>query len=331
MYNYENEELLKRIAWMYYEDGLNQQEIADRLKLSRTKVLRLLRESRASGFVAIRLDVQSGLLFALEKKLCQLVGLDECFIVPAGSDPLAAVARALVYRFEAALRSCRSIGLGGGRTLNAFAKDLDPPPPGKTVTREVVSLVGNTKANLALEPYEITSILAAKLQAEVFNLWAPAKAATEQEAELIMKMPSIRTVLQKAEGVEVAFLGIGDMQNSSYVRYGYLDERKLKSIREGGAVGEILGRFYDENGIPLEKDYNKLCISVALPMRSRVIGVAGGMEKFKAILGALRTGWLNGLIVDEATATALVGALDTRAQRAEEGAPSRPRVARDRG
>lgn len=310
MFDYESEELLKRVSWMYYEDGLNQQEIADKLKLSRTKVLRLLQESRSSGFVKISLDIGSGVLYALEKKLCHMTGLDECFIVPAGRDVLPAVAKGLAYRFKEALRTCPSIGVGGGRTLHTFARELEVPD--KVATREIVSIIGNTKPNLAVEPYDIASTLVAKVPAEFFHVWAPARVNTESEAEMIMRMPSIRKVLEKAENVDIAFVGIGDMYNSSYVRYSYLDDAEMERLSAKGAVGEIMGRFFDIGGVPLDKDFNKLYISVPLPMKGHVFGAAGGPEKFKAILGAVRTGWLSGLITDEVTANALIRALHTK-------------------
>jgi DNA-binding transcriptional regulator LsrR (DeoR family) len=39
----------------------------------------------------------------------------------------------------------------------------------------------------------------------------------------------------------------------------------------------------------------------------RCIGVAGGRGKIEAIRGALKGGWINGLITDRATAEQLVG------------------------
>lgn len=304
---FESDQLVKRVAWMYYEDNLNQQEIAEKLKLSRSKVLRLLKSSREMGFVKISLDVDSTLIFALERQLCQLAGIDECLIVPAGPDILASLGKAMAYRFNEALRSCSTIGVGGGRTLFAFAKELDPTD--RIVTREIVAVIGNTKPNLAVEPFDIASTLATKLPVEFFHVWGPSSAANEQEAELVMSMPSIRTVLQKAENVDIAFVGIGDMRNSSFIRYGYVDGHELENVANSGMVGEILGRFFDSDGQPFETDINRLHISIRLPAKARLIGVAGGLEKVQSILGALRTGWLRGLITDEATAKALIRAL----------------------
>lgn len=312
-YSYESEELVKRVAWMYYEEDLNQQEIAHALGLSRTKVLRLLKESRESGLVKVSLDIQAGLVFPLEKKICNLTGMRECFVVPGRHDPLVSVAKGLAYRFAQALQSCQAIGFGGGRTLHAFAKEL-APSSGKTTVKYLVSLAGNTKANLAVEPYDIAYTLVGKLPVEYFHIWAPARVADPREAKLIKEMPSIKAVLQKAESIDLAFVGIGDMHNSSFVRYGYLSPKELEAIQEAGAVGEILGRFYDINGRVLEKDLNENFVGVTMPMKNTVVGVAGGMDKLNAILGGVRTGWLNGLIIDEQTASALIAAMQKQSR-----------------
>lgn len=314
-HGYDQEELIRRVAWMYYENDLNQQEIAERLHLSRSKVLRLLKTSRESGFVTISLDIGAGLIYGLEKQLCQLAGLDECFIAPGGDDTLSAIAKAMAYRFNEALRSVGAIGVGGGRTLYAFAKELEPTD--RIVTREIVAVIGNTKPNLAIEPFDIASTLAAKLPVEFFHIWGPSVVANETEAELLFRMPSIKTVLEKAAKVDIAFVGIGDMNNSSFIRYGYLDGRKVEEITRSGMVGEILGRFYDIQGMPLEKDINTLHVSVSLPAKSKMIGVAGGEEKVMPILGALRTGWLDGLVTDETTAKQLIKLLKKERAAAE--------------
>ena len=45
--------LLTRVSKMYYEQSLTQQQIADRLYLSRPKVSRLLKQARDEGTVPI--------------------------------------------------------------------------------------------------------------------------------------------------------------------------------------------------------------------------------------------------------------------------------------
>ena len=43
--------LLYKVAWLYYIDGLTQKEIADRLSVSRIKIIKMLEESRKKKIV----------------------------------------------------------------------------------------------------------------------------------------------------------------------------------------------------------------------------------------------------------------------------------------
>ena len=76
-----------------------------------------------------------------------------------------------------------------------------------------------------------------------------------------------------------------------------------------GAVGDILLRFFDENGKPVKGPLSSRVVSMSLEQLARVnraIAVAGGARKYKAILGALRGKWINVLVTDRCTAERLV-------------------------
>ena len=48
-----------RAAWLYYVEGLTQEQIAEALGLSRIKVIRMLAAARSEGLVKIRIDARS--------------------------------------------------------------------------------------------------------------------------------------------------------------------------------------------------------------------------------------------------------------------------------
>ncbi|MDR1613477.1 MAG: hypothetical protein LBT97_11955 [Planctomycetota bacterium] len=300
-------ELLLRIAWLYYVDEMNQQEIADRLELPRIKVLRLLKEAKARGMVDVRVKGDRVSLFSLEHELVDLTGLDEVTVVPSGPDPVRSVAYGLTYRFIRALRTQRVIGIGIGRTLHQFAQLLDVDGPIKT--EDVVSLVGNTQSNMALDLLDMSYTLATKLKVNYFNLWAPAWGATPQEAESIMRNPSIAGTLRRAENADIAFIGIGAMKNSMYVRHGYITPEILRGMRENGFVGEVLGQFYSLQGELLPHKVQGCFIAVDMPLRCPVVAVCAGAEKRDAFIGAWRAGFVNELVTDEDLARSLAAAL----------------------
>ena len=87
---------------------------------------------------------------------------------------------------------------------------------------------------------------------------------------------------------------------------------QLDALRRKGAVGDILIRFFDENGQPVQNELDNRVVSMTLPQLRQVnrsVGVAGGKRKFNAILGALRGGLINVLITDCYTAERLVGTI----------------------
>jgi DNA-binding transcriptional regulator LsrR (DeoR family) len=73
-------------------------------------------------------------------------------------------------------------------------------------------------------------------------------------------------------------------------------------------VGDILLRFFDAHGKPVDTVLNKRVISMSLDQLRKVkraIGIAGGQRKSPAILGVLRGGLINILVTDNHTAARL--------------------------
>jgi DNA-binding transcriptional regulator LsrR (DeoR family) len=74
-------------------------------------------------------------------------------------------------------------------------------------------------------------------------------------------------------------------------------------------VGDIALRFFDENGQPIISDLNDRVVGITLDQLQKideVVAVTGGPEKVLAIRGALRGGYLDVLITDQATAKTLI-------------------------
>jgi transcriptional regulator with XRE-family HTH domain len=73
--------LLIKLARLYYEENLTQDEIAERLRLSRQKVQRLLRRALKDGIVQITIRPITGIFSDLEKGLEKRYGLREALVV----------------------------------------------------------------------------------------------------------------------------------------------------------------------------------------------------------------------------------------------------------
>ena len=94
------------------------------------------------------------------------------------------------------------------------------------------------------------------------------------------------------------------------VRSGSLSLEEIAELRTQGAVGDVLGNYVDSAGtvIPAPHDSRLIGLSIEdLRHIGSVVAVASGDEKPRAILGALRAGIVDVLIVDEANAREVIG------------------------
>jgi deoxyribonucleoside regulator len=85
----------------------------------------------------------------------------------------------------------------------------------------------------------------------------------------------------------------------------YLDVEAQKRLGDAQAVGDICVRFFDLKGKPCPEAMRGIVgISLEQLRRTtrRVVGVAGGLAKAEAILGALRGQHINVLVTDETAA-----------------------------
>ena len=90
-------DLTIRVAWLYYQNGLTQEQIARKFRVSRTTVARVLQRARQEGLVEFRFAPRPERLMLLEDKLREHYALEEVVLVPSSFEETAlrsAVAKA---------------------------------------------------------------------------------------------------------------------------------------------------------------------------------------------------------------------------------------------
>jgi DNA-binding transcriptional regulator LsrR (DeoR family) len=104
----------------------------------------------------------------------------------------------------------------------------------------------------------------------------------------------------------VAILGIGDARNdSAVVQMGCFSGSEMGQLRQAGAVGDMLGSFFDIDGSPVSRGMEGRVVGLsAVDLRAipQVIAVVSEVDKDTAVLGALRTGIVDVLITTVAIA-----------------------------
>ena len=138
---------------------------------------------------------------------------------------------------------------------------------------------------------------------------APLRASSSEIACTLRSESSVRDVMLTAQAADVAVVGIGAINqkdDATILKSGYATQGEQLMISRKGAVGDILGYFFDADGdiIPDIKIHNEL-ISLKLNLLQTiptVIGVAGGEHKAEAIIAAMRGKHINALVTDQDTA-----------------------------
>ena len=74
--------LVARICWYYFREGQTQDAIAQRLKMTRKRVNRILGDARESGFVQITIADPAGQRTELEEELIRKFSLRHAIVVP---------------------------------------------------------------------------------------------------------------------------------------------------------------------------------------------------------------------------------------------------------
>jgi DNA-binding transcriptional regulator LsrR (DeoR family) len=271
------------IAQLHYVRGMSKRDIATRLGVSRFKVARLINEAVADGIVRFEIhqpvDVDDELSRALEATF----GLDLAIVARNGGDE-GTPARAAAAWLPELISGVDTIGVSWGRTLQCMADAL--PVPQTPLDIAVVQICGAVPGlQPGVGPAETTQRFAQRLGGRAYPLHAPALSSPAARAELANN-PVIRPTVELFDRIGLALVGIG-------LAHGFPDAPPE-------SAGHLLVHVYDQAGAALRSGTSEVAIAISEDQlrRTRVMAVAGGEVKSRAVLGALRTGLINVLFTD---------------------------------
>lgn len=307
------EHLLIKVAEYYYIDNLTQQQIANKLNISRVKVSRILSKAKRIGLVEIRLKYPINSCVRMEKKFESIFNLKEAIIISSeynSKDQIFNdIARFAAHYLTDNLKDGDVLGISWGKTLERITGFLQYC--GKNV--EIVQLLGNIDPN-TLGTYQIVNKFSKAFNGKYYLIPALAIVDNKKIKEMIMSDSKVINIFKKANNAMFAIISIGNFnKESTFVSSGYLNDNDLKILVESKAVGDYCGIFFDINGHICDTTVSERVIGIEFEKLKKipnVIGVAFGPEKAEAILGALRTGGINILITDQSTALEVISKIE---------------------
>ena len=300
-------DLAVRAAWLYYEDGLTQAQIASRLFVSRQTVGRLLESARQQGIVRIELDAAYLGAMRLATLVKEAFSLADAIVVPTAIGQLSRertndrVAAALAAYARRHLHPGAVVGLSWGDSVARALSMLSEE------SLAGVQLVASTGSLSAID--EVLTRSPGVIR-RLRTLPAPLLVSTPEVASTFREEGAVREILDLARRADLTLTGMGAAApGGSAVLAGVTTDAEVRAFAEQGAVGDMLGEWYDVEGRVVETDWSRRRLGVALDeLREldNVVGVAGGVEKVDAIRGAIAGGLIDVLVTDEPTATALL-------------------------
>lgn len=305
--NAEEIELLTRVASLYYLEDATQAEIAAALGLSRPKVARLLSKARAEGIVEISIRTHPALNMQLESELAQRFGLTQAILVadqPNEQLQRMLAGRAVAELLARLLPSQGVVAVGMGRNVGAVSEQLLSPV--QRPCTFVSAIGGSPQVGENVNSGDACRHLAERFGGRAEILYAPPYADSVRSRTVFMQHADVRETLTDAAAAQFAIVGVGDARDDgAVVQMGCFSTLDMARMRRAGAVGDILGFFFDLAGEPVADSVRDRVVGLGseqLRVIPQVVAMASEPDKQQAVLGALRTGIVDVLVTSLGTA-----------------------------
>ena len=310
-------ELLARIADLYYNQNLRQEEIASKTGYSRSMVSRLLTEARDEGVVEIRVHFPLDRCPDLERELREQFGLKEVRVLARGSlsyDEMLRQIGVLAARLIESLLNdaIKTIGVSWGSALWETANAMRATPYGDV---QVVQVIGALDApNAEIDGPDLARKYARLFGGHFLTLPVPLAVHNQEARDALLADPRVKRTLEIAGRMDLLLAGMGSMEPEicSILRAGYLSREEVLGLAQYGVAGDICGVLFDRSGNLLATDFGLRRVGLSAEDIKRTpikVGIGGGKAKAMPLLGACRAGLVNHLVTDEVAALSALRAI----------------------
>ena len=340
-------------ASMYYVQGETMEVIAHHLRVSRSTVSRLLARARREGIVRVTL-VQPGGAGSLEGRMARVFGVRTHIVpVREGTTEIhrlqqvASVAAAHMVDLiealadsggsggrdvpgEGADRESRVQGGGGGGVVVGVAwgttmSEVSAALPSRPIPGLTVVQLNGASDPMREGPSagEVLSHLRASLGARTISFPVPAFFDHVATREAMWSERSVERVLAVTRRASLAVFGVGalDALNgalpSQVYEGGHLTARDQTVLRRQEVVGDVCTVLLRADGSWRDVALNARATGPTPAQLARIprrLCVAAGTGKARALLAALRARTATDLVVDDATARAVLELAEARGQ-----------------
>lgn len=303
-------DLITKVCNLRYREEKSQKEISELLKISQAKVSRLMKKAFVLGILKISIIDNKSELSGIESQLEKKFGLRRAIV--AQSDNYSDKELKLILGQKAAnyleniIKDDDVIGISHGSTIREVISALPIRFPQKI---EVVQILGGSYQLLfGNDGTDLTKDFSQKFNVNPHILLAPLFVDNKKIRDTILEDSNIKLTLKMFKKINIAIVGIGTFYpilSSSIFKLGNLNRKEIKELRTKKVVGDVFGHFIDSAGDFCKTSVGDRVISITGPDIFKIeyrIGIAGGENKFRAIMGALRKKIVNIIVTDDRVA-----------------------------
>lgn len=297
------DEQLADIAHDFYLSKLNIGEISQKYDLSRYLITKALDDAEMRGIVKIQITQGVKRNQVLEREFQKKFGLKEVFILHSYEDDDGeAVINYASKQIENYLQNTKIAGVSWGSTMRGVINDFSE----ETLTKlYFVQLLGQQiNANRRKNP--LAQEAADSLHAHSLSLPAPLYTINPKVVSILKTEPYFKIIENCYHDLELLFTGLGTFdafRTNQFLMANY-GPNLFKDIPQNEVAGMIMGRPYDIYGHFFPSIEKHICgISMKDIMKTPIrFCVVSNRFKSEALLGALRSGIITHLVINDAIA-----------------------------
>lgn len=208
--------ILATVANLYYNSEMTQNEIADRMYTSRSKISRMLKEARELGIVEISIKEPWERDLNLEKEIQQTYGVKTVKVVSSrdtGKEQITSrLSEVSAYYLDSVVKEKMVVGISWGNTLYHIVKYIDANNK-KNIPITVVPIMGASNVKRPeRDAMDLAKDLASAYGGTYQYIYAPLFVKNKELKEILIQDDTIKTALQIAQNADVILTSVGSVE-----------------------------------------------------------------------------------------------------------------------
>lgn len=306
--------LILKAAYLYYVNGLTQRSVAEQLDISVPTVSRLLDKAKNEKIVEFVIKDPYTHCIELGETIKKNFKLKDVIIAPTvdtrslnitsnDADYVRKLVALEGARYlQRVIKHCDVLGIGWGKTVYEMINYLNPS---QKVDATFVTLHGSIPSiEDDLDVRTLVSRISKAFCGKNYSFITEGIMESPDLLNLIKSSKNIRRIYKMLKNINISICSVGSFYpylDSNLAKPEFMSNEELTHLQEKGVVGDIVLRFYNNEGQECESDLKNRVVAIDLydfkKIPSKII-IASGTRKTYPVVCALKGKLANILIVD---------------------------------